>query len=252
VNTLDVFWENVKKLIKKEIEHFENKNDAERICQLRDFAFRHIPFALSPGTHLDYENVCDETKDAKERAGRLFALETICNGGFYCDGCAYSLMELYSSLGYEARFLAVGTDLVNSHCVTLIRLPQDGEWYVQDPTFNQTIYDRHGNLMSLNRMLPLLVERKHDEIVMRGGTTIRTGIADDDVRRGYYPYIKKLQEQNGHKLFLIDMDRKYYLMDSDMETALHREGYPGKTIYAFLFPFDEGIYESCGITLRKA
>lgn len=169
---MDVFWDNVKKLIKKEIKSFENKNNVEQICQLRDFAFRHIPFALSPETHLDYENICDGTKNAKENAGRLFSIETICRGGFYCDGCAYSLMELYSALGYEAEFLAMGTDLVNSHCVTLVKLLGDGEWYVQDPTFNQTVYDRQGNLMSLKRMLSLLIERKHDEIVMRGGVSM--------------------------------------------------------------------------------
>ena len=168
---MNALWENVEKLIKKEIQDSKNKNDMEleEICQLRDFTFRHIPFALSRETWLDYMHVCDGAKDVKERAGRLFALETTCKGGFYCGGCAYSLMELYSALGYEAKFLNIGTDSVNSHCVTLVRLPQDGEWYVQDPTFNQTIYDRQGNLMSLKRMLSLLIERKHDEIVMRGG-----------------------------------------------------------------------------------
>lgn len=251
---MELLWINVKKLINKDIEHFEAKDDLERVCLLRDFAFRHIPFALSPSTHLIYENVCGETNDAKERVGRLFATETICSGGFYCGGCAHALMELYRALGYESRILDIGKDLGDSHCVTLVRLPQHGEWYVQDSTFNQTIYDKQsGGVMSLNKMLSLLTKRKHDEIVVReGGTTIRIGIADDDVRCEYYPYIKKLQEQNGHKLFLIDMNRKYYRPDANMEAALQRKGYPGKIIYAFLFPFDEIIYESCGITLRKA
>lgn len=62
--------------------------------------------------------------------------------------------------------------------------------------------------------------------------------------------LKKLQKK-GHKLFLIDMDRKYYRIDDDMEAALQRKGYPGKIIYVFLFPYDEIIYESCGIIKKE-
>ena len=151
------------KLIHTETIHFETGDDIKRICLLRDF-----PFALSPATLLEHWNVSGKAKDIKERVGRMFALETICIGGFYCGGCLHALMELYNALGYESRVLDMAKDLGDSHSVTLVKLPQQGEWYVQDPTFNQTIYDKQNRLMNLNRMLSLLTERRRDEIVVGG------------------------------------------------------------------------------------
>lgn len=131
-----------RRLVKDRPELSECTDEYEKLDIIRDWAYENVLFAGHPETY--------SSEAAHIYIQKLLDGEGIAYG-YYCGGIASVLSHVYTYLGYPACCIdMVASDseqVLFSHVVTTVYV--NGEWIVQDPTFNLTYVDEKGEHLSI-------------------------------------------------------------------------------------------------------
>lgn len=140
--------------------------------------------------------------------------------------------------------MGLETDDHNSHAVALVKV--DGEWVVEDPTFNTTYVSQDGEPISIHLMVDLLEQRESHKIIEhRGEASLRYAVSfsSPDWWGSMYPIEEVIGETaSGLNIYKIDSRRQFYSMDVNLGNSIENMGYPNDVKYLFLFPIRGDIY----------
>lgn len=91
-------------------------------------------------------------------------------GGVDCRGISYSLLKVYTDLGFEAYSYSAGIGDF-THVIVLVNTEYKGKkiLLVEDPFFNVTYTTPKGDPLDFIEMLKLIKQKKYGEIVISGG-----------------------------------------------------------------------------------
>lgn len=91
-------------------------------------------------------------------------------GGVDCSGISYSLLKIYTDLGFEAYSYSAGIGDF-THVIVLINTEYKGKkiLLVEDPLFNITYISPNGDPIDFIEMLKLIKQKEYSKIASSGG-----------------------------------------------------------------------------------
>lgn len=206
-----------------------------RIDIIRDWVYENVPFAWNGETY-------------QEEAPDLL-LEKIVNRqdidfGYYCGWTAQLLYRVYEIMGYSACCLDMaiteGDNILASHVVTLVYM--EGNWIVEDATFNVTYTDIQGNHLDVAQLKDYYMNGSK-YVVNHGKTLYKKVIFADELYEGYYDLQsgkEKVYINNGKYYSLVHMDINKNLQYGmpDAIDLLIKNGYEINEAVWYAFPYD--------------
>jgi len=130
--------------------------DWSKVNALRQWAYEHVPCGSS-SLLLDHDTLT---------TAQLFKAILANRGVVWCGGTARALQLLSSAFGLTAYSLNLGTEVLDSHTVTLIRIRHNGRYQlvVQDAYYNLSYVDETGQPIGFFALLDLVLKGRHGEI----------------------------------------------------------------------------------------
>jgi len=119
-------------------------------------------------------------------------------GGVDCRGSSYSLLKLYTDLGFEAYTYSSGTPGDFTRVIVLVKTEYRGKAIilVEDPLYNVSYTTPQGEPLDFIKMIKLIKQKKYDQIVISDGNeTYQYLCSSMDIKEGFCnPYL------DGHTL----------------------------------------------------
>lgn len=177
------------------------------------------------------------------------------------------LAEIYGVLGYNSCVLGTTLrdrqgNIVDGHAVTLVCI--EGDWIVEDPTFNVDIRNREGECVDILELRENIGTGAN--ILTHGQTLWRKYISLDGKYRGIYDVEGECVECNGYFYYKINTDAERYKerMIEAWKSSMGYDGYKPEYETLFLYPsllyipksqkynrsYDKSLYEDIARKLK--
>ena len=234
----------LKELITREMAlRRDGLSEFEKVNRIRDWA--HANIDISTRSYLLDQNKAFKfyTKGTPE----IFTAFLTDQGGVWCGGTAYVLMELYKLFGFRASTIDFGKADVMTHVVTLVEITFEGgkKTVVQDATLNVTYVTDGGHPYDYFEMLSTLLRYEHQRVHVvpghRRGGDVLVDPNDTDLPSDYVVDFEMQPLRvlsNGirkypSRLTMRSFERQF---GEIIRSFLRKEGYPGDLLYLFLYP----------------
>jgi hypothetical protein len=249
---------------------FHGMNDWEKVIRLRDFSYRHTPFAnsLDAPAYRAGAAMVDKVIEGEASLAEAYHFFEGKKGGVLSGHAAELLQRLYVWAGFEALYLNIGFEPSTArgsqftHALNLVRIEAEGPdghsraiLSVQDPTLNISYTDSQGRPIDYFEMLAMLARGQAEKIQFAGQVFAKFRRSDpvtvafgqeieqcrpEEFARSWNVGISSRWTATAEGHWVFTSPRTVWaferLGDEDWKPALFRAGYPPQTIYLHCFP----------------